>query len=64
MIDFDKGKNGPQAAIRLKCLECCGGTLRDVWACESTACPLWTWRPRQGEQLSFIIEGEKKGATA
>lgn len=73
MISFDTGKNGPQAAIRAKCLECCGGALRDVWACGSTACPLWSWRPirpatrrpRKGEQLSFsMITETGKGETA
>lgn len=75
MISFDTGKNSPVAAIRLKCLECCGGSLRDVWACENTVCPLWSWRPirpatrrpRKGEQLTFNLDagtGTGEGATA
>ena len=69
MINFDKGKGSAVAAIREKCLECCGGALRDVWSCESTGCPLWSWRPirpatrkpRPGEQLTFL-EIKEKGA--
>lgn len=72
MMDFDKGKGSPQAAIRLKCLECSGGCLRDVWTCGNTACPLWSWRPlrpatrrpRKGEQLRFALDGGERGATA
>ena len=68
MLDFDKGKNSPQAAIRRKCLECSGGSLRGVWSCENTGCPLWTWRPlrpvtrrpRQGEQLAMILTEEAR----
>lgn len=69
MLNFDKGKNSPQAAIRRKCLECCGGSLGEVWRCENSGCALWSWRPirpatrkpRPGEQLSFL-EIRGKGA--
>ena len=62
MMDFDKGKNGPVAAIRAKCRECCGGSDREVWLCMNQGCPLWSWRPtkpvtrraRKGEQITFL----------
>lgn len=67
MMDFDTGKNGPRAAIRAKCLECSGGSLREVWNCGTSGCPLWSWRPlrpsgrkpRKGEQLTFLVQADK-----
>lgn len=63
MINFDTGKNGPVAAIRAKCMECSGGSLREAWNCAAYDCPLWSWRPvrpvakkpRKGEQLTFLV---------
>ncbi len=31
-------------AIRKKCLECCGGSPREVRLCAITDCPLWSYR--------------------
>jgi len=37
----------PRAAIKLFCIECMGGSLRDARACESRGCFLWPlWRDR------------------
>lgn len=31
-------------AIRLKCLDCCGGNNAEVRRCSATNCPLWRYR--------------------
>jgi hypothetical protein len=31
-------------AARAKCLDCCGGQLREVRLCMALACPLWPFR--------------------
>lgn len=31
-------------AIRLKCVDCCGGALSEVKACVCRDCPLWAYR--------------------
>ena len=31
-------------AIRLKCLDCCGGNNAEVRRCPATGCPLWRYR--------------------
>lgn len=31
-------------AIRAKCLDCCGGSAREVRACELCRCPLYPYR--------------------
>lgn len=41
-------------AIRSKCIDCCGGSKREVALCNATACDLWSFRmgrdpaPRDG----------------
>ena len=32
------------AAARAKCLDCCGGQLREVRFCLALTCPLWPFR--------------------
>ena len=69
MLNFDSNKHCMHA-IRLKCLDCCGGSLREVWNCASTGCPLFRFRPlpprppapRKGEQISFLELREVKRA--
>ena len=34
----------PLKAIRLKCIDCCGGQQYEVRLCPATACPLWAYR--------------------
>lgn len=34
----------PMKAIRAKCLDCCGGSAKEVRACTSTKCPLFPYR--------------------
>lgn len=31
-------------AIRLKCVDCCGGNMAEVRKCPATNCPLWRYR--------------------
>ena len=31
-------------AIRLKCIDCCGGNMAEVRKCDLTKCPLWRYR--------------------
>lgn len=31
-------------AIRLKCLDCCGGNSAEVRRCDLRKCPLWRYR--------------------
>ena len=46
-------------AIRMKCLECCGGDSAKVRHCEITDYPLWPWR--SGKQPSQNAqEGQKR----
>ena len=33
-----------QKAIRLKCIDCCGGQANEVRLCTAFKCPLWEYR--------------------
>ncbi len=50
MIDYEKAKenkvNTRSKAIRLKCLDCMGGSSTEVKACVVVDCPLWHFRLR------------------
>ena len=37
-------KLGRKQAIREKCIDCCGGFVREVRRCPAQNCPLWRWR--------------------
>lgn len=37
-------KLGRKQAIREKCIDCCGGFIREVKRCTAYTCPLWRWR--------------------
>lgn len=41
----------PKLAIKAKCLECCGyeEISSRIGGCTTFACPLWAYRPYQGE---------------
>jgi hypothetical protein len=34
----------PTKALRLRCLDCCGGQPNEVRLCTSVKCPSWPWR--------------------
>ena len=40
----EKAKTQRRAAIRLFCLECVGGSQREVIACTTQKCPLYPFR--------------------
>lgn len=35
---------GRSKAIRLKCIDCCGGNMAEVRKCPVEKCPLWRFR--------------------
>lgn len=37
-------------AIRMKCVDCCGGIRAEVRKCTATECPLWPYR--MGAEIS------------
>lgn len=39
-------KVSPIAAIKLKCIECCGWEFKEARACEINTCPLWQMNRR------------------
>lgn len=40
--------NSPKKAVRLFCLECIGGSPREVKECQDFICPLWPYRHGHG----------------
>jgi len=44
------GKASPRAAIRAHCLECMGWARAEVSRCTAPACPLYPYRPYQGDE--------------
>lgn len=57
----DRPRN-PLAAIHAFCLECSGGSYREIWDCKIPACPLYDFRqrkpaprkPKRGEQIRIL----------
>lgn len=47
-------------AIRLKCLDCCGGNMAEVRKCPATHCPLWRYRMGK-EENDELKPARKKG---
>jgi hypothetical protein len=49
----------PIAAIRLKCIDCCGGNKSEVRKCPAINCPLWPMRmgrnPFHGNGASDLL---------
>ena len=45
---------GRAKAIRLKCIDCCGGNTTEVRKCPATHCPLW--RFRMGKEIKDTCE--------
>ena len=44
------GTASPREAIRAHCLECTGWVRREVTLCTALACPLFAYRPYQGDE--------------
>ena len=45
---------GRAKAIRLKCIDCCGGNMAEVRKCPAEHCPLW--RFRMGKEIKDDCE--------
>ena len=44
------------AAIHAKCLECSGGSRKEVHNCKLTECPLWLYR--RGEPRERLVQAK------
>ena len=49
----------PLKAIRAKCLECCGGSAKEVRLCQSPQCPLWGLRSGHRPRVYKIPKTKK-----
>lgn len=47
-------------AIRMKCIDCCGGQQGEVRKCPATNCPLWRYRMGREENDELKPERKKK----
>ena len=54
-----KAQKSRTAAMRLKCLDCCGWQRQEVANCACRNCPLWSWRPYQN-RADFPVEPTEK----
>lgn len=52
------GTASPRAAIKAFCLECTGWDRRQVVACTSLSCPLYSYRPFQYSKIAQEIKNE------
>jgi hypothetical protein len=56
----DRAANGSmKAAVGLKCLDCAGGSKKEVALCTLVTCPLWSYRP-YSHRLSKTAAGRAK----
>lgn len=46
-------------AIRLKCLDCCGDSTKEVLQCTSIECPLWRYRRGKEERDELYYSSHK-----
>jgi hypothetical protein len=49
----------PLAALRLRCLDCCGGSAYEVRSCVAVACPAWPFRLGKSPWRTPLGESEK-----
>lgn len=47
-------------AIRLKCLDCCGGNNAEVRRCPVTCCPLWRYRMGSERKGQDTVDNTEK----
>lgn len=47
-------------AIRLKCLDCCGDSSKEVLKCASVNCPLWRYRRGKEERDELYCHSHQK----
>ena len=46
-------------AIRLKCLDCCGGNHAEVRRCTAISCPLWRYRMGNEKKAQEAAKAEE-----
>jgi len=55
-------KPTPIKAIRKKCLECCGGSYKEIRGCMITECPLYPYRfgkrPKRNDVKARLVQSE------
>jgi len=49
----------PLKAIRSRCLDCCGGSSKEVALCPVTSCPLWPYRFGTRKRARKIVGEER-----
>ena len=68
IIAYDKerfSKNlTPLRAVRLKCLDCCGDSSKEVGACSAATCPLWWYRKSPSSLDASEARKQSKYSTA
>jgi hypothetical protein len=42
--DYSKIRLTASKAIRLKCLDCCGGSIAEIRECMIIKCPMWRYK--------------------
>lgn len=52
-------KGSLKAAIKLKCIDCSGGSKKEVALCPCVACPLYTVRPYRDKKSQAIARAEE-----
>lgn len=46
-IAAERAKTSRATAVKLFCIECCGGSRKDAVDCAVTRCFLWPYRPKR-----------------
>ena len=59
---MEKVETNPVKIIRLKCIDCCCGSVSEVRLCTAKNCPLWPWRMGKNPYRKKVerTEDEKK----
>ena len=52
-------KTSPIKKIRLHCLSCCGGSIKEVRCCPATNCELWDLRFGMSPKAFIRLRGKK-----
>jgi hypothetical protein len=51
-------------AIRMHCIDCCGGEIGEVRKCSATACPSWPFRMRRSPWKDRRVMSDEQRAVA
>ena len=57
LVDAGLEPTTPRQAIRLKCIDCSGGSMKEVRLCVCYDCPLW---PHRMGKNAFRVESESE----